>query len=157
MNPENVPAGPPPLLDRPMFTPGPRSAFRQVVFYWVPVLAYVSAIFYVSSLSSPPSPLTFEHADKLEHFAEYLLLGLLLGRALRQSVAPFSPVAAVVMTVALVMMVAAADEYYQMFVPGRECDVFDWLTDSSAGVVSQVMLWQLWFRLGRDRNRKVLA
>jgi VanZ family protein len=141
------------MLDQPMFTPGRRSAFRQFLYYWLPVLLYISAIFYVSSLTTPPNPIQVENADKIYHLCEYGLLGLLMGRALRQSVSPYSALAASVMTVALVMMVGAADEYYQGFIPGRECDVFDWLTDATAGVLSQVVLWQAWSRFGRDRTR----
>jgi VanZ family protein len=145
------------MLDQPMFTAGRRSAFRQFLFYWLPVLLYVTAIFAVSSLSLPPNPIPMPDSDKIYHMCEYGLLGLLMGRALRHSVAPYSALAASMMTVALVMMVAAADEYYQSFVPGRTCDMFDWLADAGAGVLSQVVLWQLWSRFGRDRAKRADA
>jgi len=142
------------ILDQPMFTRGARSGFRQFLWYWLPVLVYVTAIFVVSSMSSPPNPIHVPNSDKIYHMCEYGLLGVLVGRALRQSVAPYSRLAASIMTVSLVMMIGASDEYYQSFVPGRECDVFDWLTDSTAGVLSQVLLWQLWSRFGRDRKKR---
>jgi len=132
------------ILDQPAFTPGSRSGFRQFVWFWLPVLAYVAAIFAVSSMSSPPNPIHVPNSDKIYHLCEYGLLGVLLGRALRFSVSPYSPLAAVVMTISLVMIVGASDEYYQSFVPGRTCDVFDWLTDTTAGVLSQVLLWRFW-------------
>ncbi len=143
------------MLDDPMFTAGRRSGFRQFLFYWFPVLAYIAAIFYVSSLSHPPTPLTFPNADKLEHLCEYGLLGLLLGRAVRFSLAPYSVLASVVMTVSFVMLVGAADEYFQSFVPGRESDPMDWLTDSTAGVLSQVVLARVWgWQKARARARE---
>jgi VanZ family protein len=142
------------MLDQPMFTASRRSGFRQFLFYWLPVLLYVSAIFFVSSMSKPPNPIHVPNSDKIYHMCEYGLLGVLVGRALRHSVAPYSALAASMMTVALVMLIGATDEYYQSFVPGRECDFFDWLTDTTAGVLSQVLLWQLWSRFGRDRVRK---
>src|SRR5260221_4456106 len=110
------------LLEQPMFTGGRRSAFRQFLFYWLPVVLYLGAIFYASSLTNPPSPFKFENADKLEHLCEYGLFSLLLGRALRQAVSPYSRLGAVGMTVSLVMLVGAFDEYYQSFVPGRDSD-----------------------------------
>ena len=128
------------ILDEPMFTAGPRSVFRQLLFYWVPVLLYVSVIFYVSSLSNPPAPLHFKFADKLYHLGEYGVLGLLLGRAIRRSASPYSMLAAAVMTVSLVMLIGAADEYYQSFVPGRDSSPYDWATDSAAAALSQLVL-----------------
>ncbi len=132
------------MLDQPVFTDSPRSAFRQLLWYWLPVLIYISLIFYFSSLSNPPAPLHFPNADKVEHLCEYGLFGLLLGRAIRHSLAPYSALAAVVMTVALVMIVGASDEYYQRFVPGRDSDPLDWATDSTAGLLSQLLLWRYW-------------
>jgi VanZ family protein len=132
------------VLDQPMFTAGPRSAFRQFLFYWLPVLFYISMIFYFSSLSNPPAPMHFDNADKIEHLCEYGLFSLLLGRAIRRTVAPHSALASVMITASLVMMVGAADEYYQSFVPGRDSDVWDWATDSSAGILAQLLLWRTW-------------
>jgi VanZ family protein len=141
------------VLDQPVFTPNPRSGFRQFVFYWLPVLVYLTAIFYFSSLSNPPSPLHFDNADKLEHLCEYGLFGLLVGRAIRRSVSPYSMLAAAVITVSLVMMIAAADEYFQSFVPGRDSDIFDWLTDTTAAVASQLVLWRFWSAAETQRKR----
>ncbi len=131
-------------LDEPMFTPGPRSGFRQVVFYWLPVAIYISAIFYVSSLSQPPDPLKFSGADKFYHLGEYGVFALLVGRAIRKSLSPYSTLGAAVMAVALVMIVGAADEYYQSFVPGRDSSVLDWATDAGAAALAQAVLWQFW-------------
>jgi len=133
-------------LDRPMFDRNPRSGFRQFLWYWLPVLLYISLIFTMSSLTHPPDPLKFQNSDKLYHLGEYGLFSLLVGRAMRFSLSPYSMLGAAVMTVALVMMIAAADENYQRFVPGRDCDVFDWMTDSTAAVLATAALWQLWSR-----------
>ena len=141
------------MLDQPVFTSNPRSGFRQFLFYWLPVLVYLTAIFYFSSLSNPPSPLHFDNADKLEHLCEYGLFGLLVGRAIRKSVSPYSMLAAAVITVSLVMMIAAADEYFQSFVPGRDSAIFDWLTDTTAAITSQGLLWRAWSAAEKKRRQ----
>lgn len=131
-------------LDEPVFTAGRRSAFRQIVFYWLPVALYISLIFYVSSLTQPPDPLQFSGADKFYHLGEYGLFSLLVGRAIRKSLSPYSMLGASVMTLALVMIVGSADEYYQSFVPGRDSSLLDWGADALAAVMAQALLWQFW-------------
>jgi len=134
------------VLDEPLFTRGSRSGFRQFAAYWLPVLGYISLIFFFSSLHQPPDPLKFKHADKLYHLGEYGMFSLLVGRAFRFSVSPYSKLGAAVMTVAMVMMIAASDEYYQSFVPGRDSSIYDWMADSTAAVLACIVLWQFWSR-----------
>ena len=84
------------------------------------------------SMTQPPDPLKFSGADKFYHLGEYGVFALLVGRAIRKSLSPYSMLGAAVMAVALVMIVGAADEYYQSFVPGRDSSVLDWATDAGA-------------------------
>ncbi|MGI6200794.1 MAG: VanZ family protein [Christensenellales bacterium] len=73
------------------------------------------------------------------HFSEFTLLGLLLAWAIVGS-APSLPRALIAQGVG--MLYAASDEFHQLFVPGRACELSDWLVDS-AGVLIGLGLFLL--------------
>lgn len=89
--------------------------------------------------------------DKIEHLMEYSLFGLLLGRAIRFTVARGSAFVITIATVAIGAGVGCLDEIYQGFVPGRQSDPLDWLTDLAA-VTAAVVLTQV-VHLGPLRGR----
>jgi VanZ family protein len=75
---------------------------------------------------------------KIGHFAEYLVLGLLLLRALRAD-APWSARYALLAT-ALATLYAASDEIHQCFVAGRVAAVGDVLIDTAGAATGQVLV-----------------
>ena len=72
------------------------------------------------------------------HFVEYLVFGALLVNALRLS---FAPGGAALAASGIAAVYAATDEFHQMFVPGRACDVADWLVDVSAVALVAGIWW----------------
>lgn len=106
--------------------------------YWLPVVAYVALIFVVSAQPGLHPPVRFQNSDKLAHLAEYGLLGLLLGRALRASLPGRSWLFVSMLTLGLGLGVGAADEVFQSFVPGRDSTVFDWLADGMGLTFAQL-------------------
>lgn len=106
---------------------------------WLPVLVYVAIIFALSAQPHLHPPLHYQNADKLFHFGEYGGLGFLLVRALRPTFAARPLVFASLLAVAIGMLVAASDERFQAYVPGRECDPFDWQADSLGIVAAQIL------------------
>ena len=130
--------------------PGPRGR-ALFLHYWLPVLAYTGLIFSASSIQGSRLPSFFPYMDKIAHLMEYSLFGLLLGRAIRFT---FSRGSAFWITIAAVAMgasVGCLDEIYQGFVPGRQSDPLDWLTDLAA-VTAAVVLTQV-VHLGPFRGR----
>ena len=117
--------------------PPERRFFVLFMGFWVPVLAYVTAIFALSSQPHLQSPLNFANGDKVAHLSEYLLLGLLLVRALRATLRVSRPLFAAMIAIALVVMVGTADEFLQSFIPGRQSDVFDVVADVLGGAIAQ--------------------
>jgi len=89
--------------------------------------------------------------DKIAHLMEYSLFGLLLGRAIRFTFARGSAFVITIATVAIGAGVGCLDEIYQGFVPGRQSDPLDWLTDLAA-VTAAVVLTQV-VHLGPLRGR----
>ena len=83
----------------------------------------------------------------IAHFCEYFLFALLLANAMRHH-------ARIPLNLALAWVIAAlyaiTDELHQAFVPGRDCDAADWVTDV-AGAAIALCLWWVFHQL-RNRN-----
>ena len=95
---------------------------------WLPPLAYMALIYYLSSQSDPIPQVTSVVWDKLLHFVEYGALAVLLTRAMLGEglTAGVAVVAAILLTSAY----GATDEVHQSRVPQRQADVRDWIVDS---------------------------
>jgi VanZ family protein len=106
--------------------------------YWLPVLAYVTVIFFVSGQPRLKPPGGVFYADKLAHLGEYGLLGLLLARAVRSTPRLASPVAGGLVAIGVGVVIGASDELFQSTVPGRDSSVLDFLADTAGLLMSQI-------------------
>ena len=94
----------------------------RVASSWLPPLAWMAIIFWFSSRHGGGHLPTAEIVvRKLGHMLGYLVLTLLLVRALRRSGSLF----AVPVAMAVALAYAASDEWHQSFVPGRTATVHD--------------------------------
>ena len=117
---------------------------------WLPlfVFAYAGLIFYLSSRSTLPVPLPeFNGADKAAHALEYLGLGLLAAWTLGSY--GLARGRALLLAAIGCSLYGASDELHQLFVPGRVCDVFDWLADTTGATCGSAA----WFWASRRENR----
>jgi VanZ family protein len=115
----------------------------------LPALAWAGLIFGLSSLSKLPGDIMlFDGIDKLFHAGAYAVLALLVLFALPLSTP--RPRAAV-LAVVLASFYGASDELHQYFVPGRSCDVFDWLADTggAAAAIGAFRWWREWLAAAR--------
>ncbi len=119
--------------------PPERSGFALFGGFWLPVLAYISGIYALSSMVGLKPPGDFVNVDKVYHVGEYLLLGLLLARAVRATLRVSRPLFAAMIAIGLIVLVGASDEFLQSFVPGRDSSMFDLLADAIGGGVAQVL------------------
>jgi VanZ family protein len=103
------------------------------------VLIYVAIIFFVSSRPSLHVPIGFQFGDKLAHIAEYMVLGLLLARAVRASMRLDWPLTAALLTMLVGMGVGLADELFQSLIPGRESSAFDFVADTVGLLMAQLV------------------
>ena len=110
---------------------GPRFTVTRRTRRWLPAIAYMCLIFYVSSLSDPLPPVTARVWDKLLHGAGYAVLGGLFGLALRGE--GFGLPTAMLTGLLMTSAYGASDEFHQSFVPGRNADVTDWIVDTIGG------------------------
>ena len=97
-------------------------------------MALIAAASHQSAWQGPATASGLPLADKLDHLAEFALLGALL----RNAVARHHPLPAVA-PVLFVLVVGASygvlDELHQLLVPGRDATLGDWLADVVGVVV----------------------
>lgn len=98
----------------------------EPVLRFVPAAIHMTAIFLVSSI--PGEKITFQFDDRVAHFVEYFVLGLLLAFAVAGVRGGTGPVAAIAV-LAFVAAFALADEFHQSLVPHRDASAKDWLFD----------------------------
>lgn len=103
-------------------------------WWWVPTVAWMAAIFALSSIPGSRVPGRWGY---LPHFAEYAVLGLLAFLSLRRRSRVVRPFAVAIL---LASLYAASDELHQSFVPGRTPDVLDWAVDSLGAVAGAGVL-----------------
>ena len=114
---------------------------KRKFFRWLPALLWAGVIFWLSSLSHPPTPgPEFLYKDKIAHWMLYCVLGWLVALALRRAHNLSLP-----KTCALAILVASAygasDEFHQRFVPHRSCDVLDWTADTLGGSAAAAVFY----------------
>src|SRR6266545_6971790 len=112
--------------------------FKDWWRYWLPVLAYASLIFYLSSLPHPeqyfPSFL-INVSDKVIHGVEYGVLGILWFRAFRHAAGGTLAAHAVLFAIIASAAYGVTDEFHQAFVPFRNADVWDAAADTVGAAV----------------------
>ncbi len=102
---------------------------------WLWPVALMALVFAASSRSVLASP-ELPNTDKVGHFIMYGSIATMivrLGRGWRAAVGAMLAASAY----------GATDEWHQYFVPGRSCDVFDWIADTS-GAALAVGLYAGW-------------
>jgi len=121
--------------------------------YWLPVIAWMALIFILSDqpqLPCYPTGVIDLLLKKLGHLTEYAVLAVLVQRALAQggacSTVPVLPCL-------LCIVYALSDEWHQLFVPGRNGNLWDVGVDT-LGAVTGLALYarcRLW-RPGRNQD-----
>ncbi len=98
---------------------------------YFPLILYWILLFVATTLPSKDLPDTGV-SDKIEHFAAYMILAVLLNLTLMfQNKYPKLKSKAWLYTLIIILTYAGLDEFHQLFIPGRDCDIFDWLSDST--------------------------
>jgi VanZ family protein len=96
----------------------------------IPALLVVGGIWFLSSQSSLPVPKGILGFDKLQHLLAYLVLAA-------SFVFWFSPaqrrqrrLRTFLLLVCVGSLYGVIDEIHQFYVPGRDCNVWDWIADT---------------------------
>ncbi len=125
-----------------------RSLVGGLAWYWLPPLAWMGMIYYLSaqsSLPSPPEPLLDLLLKKGAHFGVYAMLAFWWWRALcsvrRSSSERLSNRAVLALAFVLTVLYAASDEFHQSFTPSRFPSPWDVLIDTTGAATALGLLW----------------
>ena len=88
----------------------------------------ISLLSHTSNDNLPESDIGFHNTDKIFHFTEFFILGLLIKFSLHEREI-FGQKAIVFMTIIFGFSIACIDELHQSFILGRVCSVEDLLFD----------------------------
>ena len=114
---------------------------KHVIWFWMPPLGYMGAIFFVSNLSNPQ--IGGETPDYALHALEYFVLALLLIRLLLTL--PFHQAPGTIQVswyhvcllgMALSIAYGIGDEIHQYFIPGRHCSAHDVFSDAAGSALA---------------------
>lgn len=121
---------------------------------WALVLLWAGAIFLFSSQPGDAIPAQLEIYMSFFHFCEYWLLSVLIVGAVDMPWRRSWKTAIIAMV--LGSCFGITDEFHQLFVDGRFCDVTDWLVDTAGATVGSLAgSWFLVvFRLYKEDHRK---
>jgi VanZ family protein len=121
-----------------------QGTIRNVIGYWLPPLAWMGLVFFLSAqpkLPTPPAPMLDVMLKKGAHFGAYAILAFLWWRALSR--AGMGGRAALGLAFAIAVLYGMSDEFHQSFVPGRRPSPSDVLIDSlGAAVALGVVGWR---------------
>lgn len=109
------------------------------VSMWLPVVAYMAGIFILSSLESGPDLPGLLGWDKLKHYLIYAGLGTLLVRTIRRSQARWSLTTVALTAVSVASAYGLTDEFHQLYVPVRHCDIMDWAADILGSITGALL------------------
>jgi len=131
-----------------------RSVQWNALKSWLPFIVWMTLIFVVSSIPR----LSGENfgmplgSDKIAHFMEYAVLAFLFYRGARGERWRIAIPACLIVIVAG-LTIASVDEYHQRFVPGRDSNIIDWVTDA-AGIVIGTLIAMRRYRCAARRVEK---
>jgi VanZ family protein len=106
---------------------------------WLPVVAYMGLIFFLSAQSNPPLPP--QVSDTQGHSIGYMGLAVTVTRALAGGLWTGASGGAAAGAWAIAAAYGATDEWHQSFVPGRTADVHDWYADALGACVGAGACW----------------
>ena len=112
---------------------------RPHLSLWLPVIAYMAVIFYVSSLTDPPLPGGM--SDKSGHWLGYLGFGIVVSRAVAGGLPARITGRIALIAMAIATAYAGSDELHQLFVPGRFADVRDLFADAAGALAGVAACW----------------
>lgn len=104
------------------------------------LILYCSLIFWLSSRTSIPSPMFFNHQDKVMHTGAYFIMGILAWRFFKLY---FNNRRTVIISLCFCSLYGISDEWHQSMVPGRDADVWDWAVDTLGASIALIAIQQL--------------
>ena len=114
--------------------------------------AWMAWIFYLSNQPVLDVPSLFPNQDKVLHFGAYAVLASFVLGAMQRRADGYS-LTQILLATAVASLYGISDEVHQMYVPGRDPDVLDWLADTCGALTATLLLAWLSRWLLRSRAR----
>lgn len=115
---------------------------KRIYYVYLPLTVYWIFLFIMTSLPSQALP-AIGVWDKFEHTGAYLVLSVLLYLTVSfQQKFPLLKKFPVISVIIIASLYAVLDELHQTLVPGRYCDIIDWLADLS-GILAGVIICRI--------------
>ena len=112
------------------------------LLYKIPAILYSILIYFLSSIPQGEFPkLRLLDFDKFLHVVEYLLYGCTLLLAFRYTKREKIARNSIKYSILTGILYAISDEIHQIWVAGRDCNIFDLLADT-AGLLLGIFLFQ---------------
>ncbi|MFP3042662.1 VanZ family protein [Treponema primitia] len=106
----------------------------------IPALLVVVSIWCLSSQSILPTPKGILGFDKLQHVIAYLVLAVTVFFWFSPAQRKFHRLRTLFLLVFISSLYGVIDEVHQFFVPGRDCNVWDWIADTIGAFLGAVFL-----------------
>ena len=111
---------------------------RRPLSLWGPVALYMTLIFVLSSMSSPPVP---SGGDKTLHLGGYMLFTVVVVRAVAGGLPRGITLRTSTVAIAIVVGYAITDEWHQSFVSGRTAELGDLAADVAGAFLGTGLCW----------------
>lgn len=129
---------------------------KHFLKYQFPAIGWAFIIFIISSIPAKSIPsLAMLRYDKLIHVAIFMVLGMLVYRALISSQSRYSfSWGKIFFSLSVVILYGVLDETYQGTIPGRTLDIWDAVADTIGGLMA-VLLLNIRHRIRGNATKRV--
>ena len=117
--------------------------YKNLLFYWFPIIIYCLIIFIQSSYPSPETVPDLPYMDKLLHFSVYAVLGALFLRAFKTTQFKNNIKLVMILSILASSFYGISDELHQYFVTCRNADIMDVLADIFGSLCGVYLYWLL--------------
>jgi VanZ family protein len=129
-----------------------RSLNFRTILLRLPALLIAGGIWFLSSQSILPQPKGILGWDKLQHLLAYVVLSVTVSLWFFPVFWECRPALAALLTMLISSAYGVIDEFHQYFVPGRDCNIWDWLADTLGallGALAIMVLMKMWRHRGK--------
>lgn len=106
----------------------------------LPAIGIAAAIWFLSSQSILPKPKGIFGFDKVQHSIAYMALACMVGLWPSQKQWKTHGFLTLLVVIGIASAYGIIDEIHQSFVPGRDCNVWDWLADTIGAILGAALM-----------------
>lgn len=127
---------------------------KKLAKWWLPVIVWMIVIFIGSSIGNVPR-VGGKTTDGIVHRAAHILEFAILGALLLRATSKDKPITKreVIVTLIVVALYGASDEFHQRFTPGRSSEGLSVLFDVAGGLIG-AWAWRRWTSPNQSRLSK---